>query len=116
MKILSFSQNEKKERGVGWHRVGTDILYSQNNYKRENTRFTRFYYTFTFTHEFASDEDQVYFAHCFPYTYSDLADDLSRIEKDPYTSNFFLRNTLCRTLAGNKCDYLTITSKDNPKN
>jgi cytosolic carboxypeptidase protein 2/3 len=44
-----------------------------------------------------------------------LADDLSRIEKDPYTASFFHRNTLCRTLAGNKCEYLTITSKDNPK-
>lgn len=48
--------------------------------------FTNYYYTFTFTHEFNSgDNDYVYFAHCFPYTYSDLADDLSRIEKDPYT-------------------------------
>lgn len=54
----------------------------------------------------------MYFAHCFPYTYSDLADDMTRIEKDSYTQNFFHRNTLCRTLAGNKCEYLTITSKD----
>ena len=54
----------------------------------------------------------VYFAHCFPYTYSDLSDDLARIEKDVSTQNFFNRNTLCRTLAGNKCEYLTITSKD----
>jgi len=73
---------------------------------------TRYYYTFTFVHEFDSDLDQVYFSHCFPFTYSDLSDDLSTIEKDPYTQNFFHRNTLCRTLAGNKCEYLTITSKD----
>ena len=92
--------------------MGSDISYFQNTYKRENLRFTRYYYTFTFTHVFDSDQDSVYFAHCFPYTYSDLADDLSRIEKDSYTQHFFHRNTLCRTLAGNKCEYLTITSKD----
>jgi len=40
-------------------------------------------------------------------------EDLSRIEKTAYTNGFFNRNTLCRTLAGNKCEYLTITSKSN---
>ena len=66
----------------------------------------------TFTYKFLTAGDTIYLAHCFPYTYSDLTDDLSRIEKDPYTQNFFHRNSLCRTLAGNKCEYLTITSKD----
>ncbi len=76
-------------------------------------RQTRFYYTHSFTHVFEGDDgDTLYFAHCFPYTYSDLQDDLSRIEKDAYTQNFFYRNALCRTLAGNKCEYITITSKD----
>lgn len=75
-------------------------------------RLTRYYYTFTFTYEFKFDDDLVYFSHCFPYTYSDLTDDLSRIEKDKNTQNYFHRSTLCRTLAGNKCEYLTITSKD----
>lgn len=28
-------------------------------------------------------------------------------------SGFTSRNTLCRTLAGNKCEYLTITSREN---
>lgn len=112
MRILAFSFRAKKEKNLGWHRVGTDISYYQNNYKKENVRFTRYYYTFTFTHTFEYDEDQVYFAHCFPYTYSDLQDDLTKIEKDPYTQNFFYRNTLCRSLAGNKVEFLTVTSKD----
>lgn len=112
MKALAFSQSEKKENGLGWHRVGTDISYVQNNFKRENMRFTRYYYTFSFTHEFTHTNDSVYFAHCFPYTYSDLVDDLSRIEKESLTQNFFYRNMLCRSLAGNKCEYITITSKD----
>ncbi len=25
------------------------------------------------------------------------------------------RNTLCRTIAGNKCDYLTVTAKNYPE-
>jgi len=50
MKILAFSVRAKKEKNLGWHRVGSDISYFQNNYKKENMRFTRYYYTFTFTH------------------------------------------------------------------
>ena len=72
MRVLTFSAKTKKEKNLGWHRVGTDISYSQNNFKKENLRFSRYYYTFTFSHTFEHDEDQVYFAHCFPYTYSDL--------------------------------------------
>ena len=85
MKVLSFSSEAKKESGLGWHRIGTEINYSQNTYKRENLRFSRYYYTLSFTHEFTHNNDTVYFSHCFPYTYSDLTDDLSRIEKDSYT-------------------------------
>jgi len=46
---------------------------------------TRYYYTLTFTHCFTGENDYVYFSHCFPYTYSDLSDDLSKIEKDKNT-------------------------------
>ena len=82
MKVLAFSSLQKKESGLGWHRIRTNISSSQNNYKRENLRVQRYYYTFTFTHEFSKSNDTVYFSHCFPYTYSDLTDDLNRIEKD----------------------------------
>jgi len=41
-----------------------------------------------------------------------LVDDLTRIEKDPTTTNFFYRSTLVKTLAGNRCEYICITSKD----
>jgi len=66
----------------------------------------------TFTIDFEHDDDSVFFSHCFPYTYSDLQEDLTRIEKDPNCQDFFYRGTLCRTLAGNRCEYLSITSKD----
>jgi hypothetical protein len=38
-------------------------------------------------------------------------DDLTEIEKKKLT--YISRNTLCRTLAGNKCEYLTITTRNN---
>jgi cytosolic carboxypeptidase protein 2/3 len=70
------------------------------------------YYTLTFTHTFDCDDDSVYFTHCFPYTYSDLSEDLHAIESKPNSQNFFHRSLLTRTLAGNRCDLITITSKD----
>lgn len=69
----------------------------------------RCYYSFTFTYQFQHDYDTVLFAYSQPYTYTDLTDDLTHITKQKY--DFVTRNTLCRTLAGNKCEYLTITSK-----
>ena len=74
------------------------------------------YFTLSFNHTFKYDNDQQFFAHCFPYTYSDLQEDMSRIERDTYTHSFCNRSTLCRTLAGNRCEYLTITSKDKDPN
>ena len=41
---------------------------------------------------------------------------MTKIEKDPTCQNFFYRTTLCRSLAGNKCEYLVITSKDKDPN
>lgn len=82
MKVLSYSSLKRQgAEELGWHRVGTDIGYYQNNFVRENMRIKRFYFTFTFTHTFEIDKDTVYFAHCFPYTYTDLTDDLARIER-----------------------------------
>ena len=88
------------------------MSYFQNNYKKEQnqqTNFQRCYFTFTFTHTFEHDDDQVYFAYSQPYTYSDLNDDLCEIQSRQL--NYVTRNTLCRTIAGNKCEYLTITNR-----
>lgn len=113
MGILCYSTvKSKRDNDAGWYRMGKDICYYQNNFKRENVRFQRYYYTLTFTHTFEHDDDTVYFSHCYPYTYSDLVDDLSAIEKDKNCQSFFYRSTLTRTLAGNRCEYITITSKE----
>ena len=37
-------------------------------------------YTLTFNIEFPHDNDQVYLAHCYPYTYTDLQDYLIQLQ------------------------------------
>jgi hypothetical protein len=82
MKVLMYSEKrqdwvkEKKESGSaskkdrelqeGWTRGGEDLSYFQNNYKKDQsqqTNFMRCYQTFTFTHTFEYDDDQVYFSY-----------------------------------------------------
>lgn len=63
MKLLNFSNKIKNEEGIGWHRVGTDIDYYANSYKRDTcgnalNKYTRTFYTLTFNHTFAHDDDQ----------------------------------------------------------
>lgn len=48
-----------------------------------------------------------------PYTYTDLRNDLSAIELDERRSIHFQRKTLCKTIANEDCEVLTITSRDN---
>jgi len=74
------------------------------------------YYTLTFSVQFQHDYDTVYFAHSYPYTYSDLIRYLAKIEADPRTRDKFQRKMLTQDLAGNACDLLTVTTfSDSPE-
>ena len=113
MRPLMYSEFDSSEEGekitgekVGWRRCGTDVCYYQNHIKRKGGH----YYTASFTITFPHDQDTVYLAYCFPYTYSDLQKYLRELEDDPKRRNRFRRRTMCQTLAGNNCDLLTITS------
>mmetsp|Transcript_14003 Transcript_14003/g.21825 ORF Transcript_14003/g.21825 Transcript_14003/m.21825 type:complete len:171 (+) Transcript_14003:1250-1762(+) len=68
------------------------------------------YYTLTFSMQFSHDDDTVFFAHSYPYTYSDLQRYLFKLESDSSTRNRFRRKMLCLTNAGNPCDLLTVTT------
>eukprot|EP00438_Fugacium_kawagutii_P033828 Skav235837 [mRNA] locus=scaffold1931:271983:280981:- [translate_table: standard] len=94
-------------KGIGWVRCGDRIAYYQNGLRRQKGAN---YYTLTFTVTFDHDCDEVYFSHCYPYTYSDLQMDLLALEKDPNMLRRLRRRKLCDTLAGNACDLITITS------
>ena len=104
--------DEDMEGGVGWHKGGEGFSYYANGIKKDpGQTWSRVYYTLTFTYKFEHDDDTVYFAYCYPYTYTDLMHDIYEIESDPARRAVCVRKTLCKTLAGNDCDVLTITEK-----
>jgi hypothetical protein len=112
MKVLIYSEKEADYNpDIGWQRGGEDISYYQNNIKRENTGRSRYYYSLSFNYEFKHSNDAVYFAYCYPYTYSDLGRELGLLQRDRKKAQYITQTTLCRTLAGNNCHLLTITGK-----
>ncbi len=55
------------------------------------------------------DLDTIYFAHCYPYTYSDLCDFIKKI--CVYENKDKIRRTiLCKSLAGNDIEMLIVTN------
>lgn len=57
----------------------------------------------------------MYFAYSFPYTYSDLMQDIQILESDTFVSQIIARRLLCYTIAGNRCEYLTVTAQGTPE-
>ena len=74
MKVLVYSEKLNKENKTEWHRSGREIKYYKNNITR-NTKSS--FYTLTFTYDFSYECDTVKFAYCYPYTYSELQNDLN---------------------------------------
>ena len=70
----------------------------------------KYYYTLSFTYTFQYSEDTVYFAHCYPYTYSDLTNYLNSLSSNSLYKKYLRINPLCTTIAGNICYILTITN------
>ena len=88
MKVCVYSEKLAASKDIGWHRAGTKIGYYMNGLhhsdKKQNNQ--KSYYTHTFTYNFEYAEDTVYFAYGYPYTYTDLVDDLNKINNDPTRS------------------------------
>ncbi|XP_041443827.1 cytosolic carboxypeptidase 2 isoform X2 [Xenopus laevis] len=106
MRPLVYSEAEAKKLGVGWHRTGENIKYYRNNLSQNGQPFFSLSWTFRFPHNM----DTCYFAHCYPYTYSNLQDYLASITRDPERSKYCKIRVLCRSLAGNMVYVLTITN------
>lgn len=106
MKVLIYSNKKYKNSNIGWHRDCTDINYFANNIIR--TPKGDSFYTLTFTYDFAYNNDSVFFAYCFPYTYTEMLKDIDMWENaHPDTVE---RKTLCLTVAEKKCEVLTVTA------
>ena len=82
--VYSVQQQEKD-----WRHRGEDICYYKNTCTSamdldepvRSKRILESVYVLTFTYTFESP-DEVYFAHTFPYTYTDLKKSLARLEED----------------------------------
>uniref|UniRef100_A0ABM5GF80 Cytosolic carboxypeptidase 3 isoform X1 n=1 Tax=Pogona vitticeps TaxID=103695 RepID=A0ABM5GF80_9SAUR len=106
MRPLLYSEAEAKIHKVGWQRTGDEIKYYRNNHSQNGHQ----YFSLTWTFQFPHNRDTCYFAHCYPYTYSNLQDYLSAIATDPKRSKFCKIRILCHTLARNIVYVLTITN------
>ncbi|GBP61811.1 Cytosolic carboxypeptidase Nna1 [Eumeta japonica] len=113
MRPLLYSTKDAQLHSIGWRRCGDNIAYYRNEPTcEEEEQFPS--YTLTFNIEFPHADDAVYIAHCYPYTYSDLQEYLSKLQAHPIKSSYSKLRLLCRTLAGNNVYYLTVTGPSSP--
>ncbi|XP_023311172.1 cytosolic carboxypeptidase Nna1-like isoform X2 [Anoplophora glabripennis] len=110
MKPLMYSTKDSQLHSIGWRRCGQNITYFSNDNVVPDDPDQQMTYTLSFTVKFPHDDDEVYLAQCYPYTYSDLQDYLSEIATHPIKSTFSSVRLLCKSLAGNNIYYVTITS------
>ncbi|XP_031226768.1 cytosolic carboxypeptidase 2 isoform X4 [Mastomys coucha] len=106
MKPLMYSQLDATISNIGWRREGREIKYYKNNMDDGQQPL----YCLTWTIQFPHDQDTCFFAHFYPYTYTDLQGYLLSIANNPIQSQFCKLRALCRSLAGNTVYLLTITN------
>ncbi|KAM9081152.1 cytosolic carboxypeptidase 2 isoform 3-T3 [Megaptera novaeangliae] len=106
MKPLMYSQLDASTHSIGWRREGDEIRYYRNNTEDGQQPF----YCLTWTIQFPHDQDTCFFAHFYPYTYTDLQCFLLSVANSPVQSQFCKLRTLCTSLAGNTVYLLTITN------
>ncbi|CAF4996959.1 unnamed protein product, partial [Rotaria sp. Silwood1] len=113
MQILLFSEVNAKKECRGWYRVGHHINYSETKQHSYNNLLLDKdinYYELDFQLEFTHSGDTCYIAHCYPYTYTDLKDDLEYLT-NTRSREIFRRDILCESQAGNSCFIITATDE-----
>merc|ERR1719209_416974 len=106
---LVYSEQKAKDKKIGWHRCGENIKYYRSQSANPDGS-KRKQYCLTFTISFPYDNDTVYLAHDYPYTYTDLQNYLSELKNDPKRSCLVKSRILCKTLASNSVHILTISN------
>ena len=113
IKIWIFSQKLHEEKKITWHHTKEEVKYYKNHLYRLHKGIRQYYYTLSFNYTSKYDNDEIFFANCIPYTYTDLNKDINyyiKYENNKYP--FFHRKTLCQTLAGNEVHYITINNSN----
>ncbi|CAF0774359.1 unnamed protein product [Rotaria sordida] len=115
MQILLFSDVAGKKELRGWHRVGHHINYSEYKQRTYNPLLERDinYFELDFQLEFVHTGDTCYIAHCYPYTFTDLKNDLDYLSSIR-SQEVFRRDILCESQAGNSCFMITVTDESVP--
>jgi cytosolic carboxypeptidase protein 2/3 len=98
-----------EKESLGWHRVGTEISCCRNVYHYLKGGNKKMLTLFRFSSSFNTKKIAVT-SHTASRTYTDLQQFLSRLESDCRIRKILRRKLLCHSLAGNRCDVLTITN------
>ena len=113
IKIWIYSKKLFEEKKVSWHHTKELVKYYKNHLYRLSKGTRQYFYTLSFNYTSKYENDEIYFANCIPYTYTDLNKDLNyyiKYENNKYP--FFHTKTLCQTLAGNEVHYITINNSN----
>ena len=111
IKIWYYSKMKNVEKKISWHHTNENVEYSQNFLYRFIKGKRQYYYTLSFDYTLEYDNDEVYFANCIPYTYSDIINDLNEYTKKENSKYFYFeRKKLCTTIIGNDIDYFNINN------
>ncbi|XP_057364799.1 cytosolic carboxypeptidase 4-like isoform X2 [Daphnia carinata] len=98
-----------------WERSGTSICYYRNGFRQ--TVADQSYWSLSFTLRFPYDNDVVYIAYHYPYTYSQLMTDTVTWQRSifPLKDDRLRVTTLCRSPCGNLVPLLLIDYKGDAK-
>ncbi|KAL1530853.1 hypothetical protein AB1Y20_001747 [Prymnesium parvum] len=107
MQPLMYSAKAAAE-GTGWRRVGNDVVYYENGVHRRD-REKGSHSTLSFSWEASASDDVIYFAMCYPYTYTTLRNYLTGLMGEPRRGQYLRRQRLALTIAGNECEAVWLT-------
>ncbi|KAL4482478.1 hypothetical protein ABPG72_001454 [Tetrahymena utriculariae] len=111
--IFSVKKNKNEKEKI-WERAGSNVKYYQNQILKEES-YDTYYYTLSFSYTFEYDDDVVYFAMSYPYSYTQMINHLnSTIQKCQFTQPLIhiKKEILCHTISKNAVPLLTITNKE----
>ena len=104
----------KQSKDFNWHKGGENIEYGKGNVIRRPSTdplLVRYYYNLSFEITLDAEEDKIYFAYCFNYTFSKQLNFLKNLQNECKTKNCLKQTSLCKDLSGIKVPLLTITSR-----
>jgi hypothetical protein len=105
------SQGAAQRACSGWRRAGTHIQYYKTPVPCQGrSALYSFYSILSFTITFPYADDLCYLAYHFPFTFTCLQRHLASLERLSHTSQCLIRQQLTRTIGGNACELLTISS------